>query len=75
MSLLPPEKFVYEKHICTGFDRIHEMWDFKNDRPQKGFTEIGRCSALNISFRARKKGEVVMLEDNETFEQFWFHIR
>lgn len=66
--------FTYENYVGEKNYNPFFVWDFDSNTPLKGYREIYRIPACCLQVRPRINGFAVMVEDEENFEQFWFHI-
>jgi hypothetical protein len=66
--------FTYDKHCGYLYYSIHELWDFDNGIPKKGWKLIEVVDAEKLPVLARE-GNAAMLENKKTHEMVWLHIR
>ena len=71
---MSPQEFTWARFVIKLGYNSNEVWNFENNTPRKGFKIVGKCSGDNIPVRPRPMYDVVMLEDQETFDWLWFHI-
>jgi hypothetical protein len=68
--------FQYENYCLTaGYGELDRYWNFEANEPKPGFEVIEIVDASKIPIRPRTDQRAVMLEDQESFEKFWFHIQ
>jgi len=66
--------FTYQKYIGhVGYSNV-EVYDFDKYIPRSPWIEVGRIDAIKLHIRPRNEGIAIMLENQETFEQLWFHV-
>lgn len=70
---IPSSKFVWEKYISKRGFATHNFYNVDTNR-LIDCTLIGYCPAKNLPIRPRPEGIAVLVIDNDSQEETWFHL-